>query len=187
MNELRGLSSRRVAQMAFIIGCLITLLACSSTNPENPDAAAASDSGNARDAASPDSEGDRDATIQDAAADASGPDSGNVNTCVAVFAGCVHFTDSATVASTRTIEFGVAGGRRYSPKCLQVTAGQAVTWRGDFTRHPLIESCGPDAVIADGSGGTASATLSAGLYGYYCGNHGSPRGTGMAGAILVVP
>ncbi len=108
-------------------------------------------------------------------------------TCAAAFATCTAPTD--LTGSTAIIQFGGALGTQYSPSCIQIKSGQTVTFSGDFALHPLAQACGPGTLIPAVPSGS-SATFSAcapGWYGYYCQNHGASDGTGMAGAILVVP
>ena len=94
------------------------------------------------------------------------------------YAGCTTFTDGTTVTFPNLND-------TYSPKCLRVRVGQQVTFAGDFGDHPLEQSCGPAANVING---TATATFTVpGVYGYWCTDHGSSGGSGMAGAIEVVP
>ena len=105
---------------------------------------------------------------------------------MANFAGCSTFQD--VTLGTATVSFGGAAGIAYSPKCLKVKAGQMVTFQGGFGVHPLAQACGPAQVITNGTGTQTAFTFSvAGTYGFYCTLHGSAAGTGMAGALLVVP
>jgi plastocyanin len=106
--------------------------------------------------------------------------------CAASYAGCTTYTDATASGASRTITFGFAF---YSPKCLQIRAGQSVTFSGTFGSHPLTPACGPAAAITGTSAGN-SATFTftvTGDYGYYCSLHGAPSGSGMAGSIRVVP
>lgn len=104
--------------------------------------------------------------------------------CSAGFAGCTSFSDGTT--GTPTVSFP---GLAYDPKCLRVKVGQTVSFSGSFSAHPLEQACGPATVIASTStGSSASFSFSKpGLYGYYCTLHGTSAGSGMAGAIEVVP
>jgi plastocyanin len=106
--------------------------------------------------------------------------------CPAAFAGCVSFTDATAADADRTVHFQDFS---YDPKCLMIPSGQTVTFSGDFIRHPLTPSCGPELLLAyRDTGANASFALAAvGLYGYYCLDHGNPQGDVMAGAIEVVP
>jgi plastocyanin len=109
------------------------------------------------------------------------------------FADCGTFTDWTAASTDRTILFK---DYEYDPRCVQVRPGQSVAFLGDFTVHPLTQACGPADVIerrlsldaSPGADASAVFTLpAAGLYGYYCLDHGNPEGAGMAGAILVAP
>lgn len=92
--------------------------------------------------------------------------------------GCSTYADATASGGAITWDFNV------SPKCVQIKAGQTVTWTGDFGVHPMSAFNG-DAPnpITNGSGGTAKITFpSAGTFGFHCLNHPS-----MLGAIQVVP
>jgi len=113
--------------------------------------------------------------------------------CAPGFAGCGSATDyvDATLSTGAVVVAFPAGGETsYSPKCLRVHLGQDVTFRGSFDSHPLDQACGPLAGGIPSVGGGSSTVISfdvaLGTYGYYCQNHGSPSGGGMAGAIQVV-
>lgn len=107
--------------------------------------------------------------------------------CRTPFASCTAFTDF-TDGGPVTIRFPL-GSNRYSPQCVRIRLGQTVQFEGSsFAEHTLTQACGPlkHAVRAN-SGQVFSATFDAlGLYGYACAQHGSPSGSGMAGAIEVV-
>ena len=108
--------------------------------------------------------------------------------CRPAFARCTTF-DDLTGAASPTIRFPV-GGLNYSPACVKVRLGQTLTFSGDFGSHPLDQSCGPVRnVVTSHFGNTWSVTFTdaLGLFGYYCNQHGGPDGSGMAGAIEVVP
>jgi plastocyanin len=115
--------------------------------------------------------------------DAGGTPSG---LCESNYAGCVQFDDQTAQGSSRRITFG--NNHQYDPKCMRVRLGQTVTLEGNFSEHGLLPVCGPSAVFpAVSSGSQANVVLNAiGVYGYYCDQHGSSSGTGMAGAIQVV-
>ena len=106
--------------------------------------------------------------------------------CQPAFAGCVSFTDATAVDADRAIHFQ---DYSYDPQCLMIRSGQTVTFSGDFIRHPLTPSCGPELVLEyRDTGATVAFVLeSIGLYGYYCLDHGNPQGDVMSGAIEVVP
>jgi plastocyanin len=107
------------------------------------------------------------------------------------FADCGTFTDWTAASTDRAILFK---NYEYDPRCVQVRPGQSVAFKGDFTVHPLAQACGPADVFErrlslDASPGAETSALftlpAAGLYGYYCLDHGNPQGAAMAGAILV--
>lgn len=105
------------------------------------------------------------------------------------FAGCSTFVDLRD-AGTATIRFPTSGNNRYSPECARVRFGQRVTFSGgDFSTHTLEQGCGPVRnVLRASSGQSATFTFdrALGVFGYYCTQHGSANGSGMAGAIEVV-
>ncbi len=99
------------------------------------------------------------------------------------------FVDRST--GDRTITFGGAAGLKFSPSCMIVTAGQAVTWSGDFSSHPLVAGeymgTGGSASnpIPSKSSGTANVVVTfatPGLYPYFCNFHAS---SSMTGAVWV--
>ena len=106
--------------------------------------------------------------------------------CAAVFAGCSAFVDATAPGADRTVHFQ---DYSYDPKCLMVRVGQTVTFAGDFIRHPLTPSCGPELVLENRDTQPAASFVlpSVGLYGYYCLDHGNPQGDVMSGAIEVIP
>ncbi|GEM_PF-1181171 len=107
--------------------------------------------------------------------------------------GCTPDTATdGTGQSTATINFGGALGFNYSPKCLHVNSGTAVTFSGTFGSHPLVggsvigttptpEADSPFPATSSGSSVTVTLVRQ-GLFGYYCGFHGAG---GMYGAVLV--
>ena len=110
------------------------------------------------------------------------------STCAAAFAGCTNPVD-LTATVNPTIRFPV-GGDRYAPDCVRVRLGQSVTFEGSFGPHPLSQACGPVGGLLEASNGSALTVRfdqALGAYGFYCTRHGSPGGSGMAGAIEVVP
>jgi plastocyanin len=105
--------------------------------------------------------------------------------CPSTYADCASFTDGTASSPGPVVAFQ---NFAYDPKCLKVKVGQPVTFQGDFSVHPLRQSCGPAPVLTGGTGTQSTFTFSvAGFYGYYCLDHGSSTGQAMAGAILVVP
>jgi plastocyanin len=110
------------------------------------------------------------------------------STCPGAFSGCTTFVDLRSDPNP-TIRFPV-GGDRYAPDCVRVRVGQIVTFLGDFGPHELAQSCGPVPSLVSASSGqqlTVAFTEGVGVYGFYCTQHGGQSGSGMAGAIEVVP
>jgi plastocyanin len=160
--------------------CLaLVLTGCGDDSPPAPDRGAV-DRGAGGEASLRDA-GPREAAPGDQGA---APAEAAAGGCSAGFASCTSFSDGT--AGTPTISFP---GLAYDPKCLRLKVGQAVSFSGSFSAHPLEQACGPAPVIASTSSGTsASFSFSKpGLYGYYCTLHGTSTGSGMAGAIEVVP
>jgi plastocyanin len=123
----------------------------------------------------------------------SGDDGGSFLCATTSFADCKTFTDWTDAGTDRTILFK---NYQYDPRCVQVRPGQSVAFKGDFVVHPLAQACGPADIIEHrlpinvnpGSETSTAFTLpEAGLYGYYCLDHGNAQGVAMAGAILVSP
>jgi plastocyanin len=125
-----------------------------------------------------------DAGVGGATIDSSRAEAGPV--CQPAFAGCSSFTDATAADADRTIHFQ---DYSYDPQCLMVRSGQTVTFAGDFIRHPLTPSCGPELLLEHrDTSPTASFVMEAvGIYGYYCLDHGNPQGQAMSGTIEVVP
>jgi plastocyanin len=124
------------------------------------------------------------ASVDGATVDSSRAEAGPA--CQPAFAGCLSFTDATAPDADRTIHFQ---DYSYDPQCLMVRPGQTVTFVGDFIRHPLTPSCGPELLLEHrDTSPTASFVMDAvGVYGYYCLDHGNPEGQVMSGAIEVVP
>ncbi len=103
-----------------------------------------------------------------------------------VISGC---TAEKFVSGARTNEIGTTGAS-YTPNCLKVKVGATVTIKAS-NFHPL--SAMPDIEgkqnpFADFKIFVATQTRTmdrVGLFGYFCANHGSDKGLGMAGVILV--
>jgi plastocyanin len=112
---------------------------------------------------------------------------GMIGACPAVVNGCAAaaYVD-LTADPTAIIEFGGTHGLTYVPACATVHVNQTIEFLGDFTTHPLSETCGPiDAIPATTGGTSRSFTIAtAGAYGYQCDRH---FGAGMVGALKVVP
>ncbi len=104
-------------------------------------------------------------------------------------------TGDAGTAGMPTVSFGTINGTNaYDPQCLETPAGSTVTFSGDFGSHPLVPSTvrgnttnSPiTTVVSNPDGGKISFTFpTAGFYAYYCGEHGTDAGDGMAGVIWV--
>lgn len=101
----------------------------------------------------------------------------------------VNGCTAADFVAATTIAFpGVA----YDPPCVKVSAGDTVTWNGDFSFHPLRGgevvdgTATPDTgspIVAVDTGMTADVTFpTAGTFPFYCNVHFS---VGMMGAVLV--
>jgi plastocyanin len=109
--------------------------------------------------------------------------------CPANFSGCTGWVD-LTQATSPTVTFP-GSGERYAPSCVRIRLGQTVTFQGGaFGSHPLLQACGPvqNVLPSTSSGSSLMVTFdrALGTFGYYCQQHGSSAGGGMAGAIDVV-
>ncbi len=103
--------------------------------------------------------------------------------------GCSSYVDHTASNDSRTVTFTFPA---YTPPCMLVSAGQSVTFSGNFSFHPLTPGTAPSSsgagssnnpISLTSSGSTASFTFpTAGTYPYYCGNH---EGSGMFGSIRV--
>lgn len=72
----------------------------------------------------------------------------------------------------------------YAPRCMTISAGQSVTWTGDFGSHPLAQSGGDPSQWIEPTARGSTATFAfpvAGVYGFHCTAHA----TTMQGAVLV--
>lgn len=99
--------------------------------------------------------------------------------------GCTSYADMTAGGATidGPMDFNPV---QFSPNCVQIKAGQSVTWNVDFAAHPLAASGGdsPSPIATTSSGTTVTfAFPSAGVFGYHCLAHP----TIMFGAVLVVP
>jgi plastocyanin len=103
--------------------------------------------------------------------------------------------ESNYLAGPKVVTFGflsAEAGFAYDPKCLEVHAGEAVTFSGDFVGHPLYPSqkrgtIEGNPIAGVSTGDSKSITFpEAGLFGYYCGAHGAADdGSAMAGLVWV--
>jgi plastocyanin len=92
------------------------------------------------------------------------------------------------VTTPTTIMFGGAVGLLYSPQCLSVPKGTTVTWSGALLAHPLRPSTRTPGspIMATSDGMSVSFTFgSAGFFAYFCNEHGTDQGVGMAGVVQV--
>jgi plastocyanin len=94
-----------------------------------------------------------------------------------------HTADATTTVTQAAL--------KYTPACIKIAAGNAVTWEMDFGIHPLVggtvegSTKTPDSSspITASSGTTVTITFpNAGEFPYYCDIH---AGTGMAGVVYV--
>jgi plastocyanin len=105
--------------------------------------------------------------------------------------------NDARDAGTPVISFpDDAGANMYQPKCVRISVNQSVTFRGDFTMHPLQQQpntagsplpLNGSAYAGDGGAQPQDMTYlfnQAGTFGYECSVHGAG---GMNGAVDVVP
>jgi plastocyanin len=77
-------------------------------------------------------------------------------------------------------------GRSYTPRCLRVLAGSEVTIAAS-RRHPLAPQIGNDKNPIRFTESTETYVFDEpGRYGYFCTDHGTQDGRGMAGEIIVV-
>jgi len=101
--------------------------------------------------------------------------------------GCTTFTDMTADGGVITGPSGAVAAQ-YAPACIQIKAGQSVTWNSDFTNHPLVPTAGvgtqPNPITATSTGSTVTIAFpSAGTFAYNCGIHS----TTMLGAVEVTP
>ncbi len=114
--------------------------------------------------------------------------------CAPSYSGCgtsVDWVDVAADAGPVQVRFPAGGENNYSPQCVRLHLGQQVSFQGSFGSHPLDQGCGPlPGVVPTVESGSSPVVVTfdsaLGTFGYYCQNHGSPSGGGMAGAIQVV-
>jgi hypothetical protein len=139
---------------AVALGLTATAIACSDDTSTTPGDAGTADATPAGDAASPDAKGDP------------------VN-------GCAEFVDRTDEAASRELpwDFGIASD---PVRCMKVSAGQTVTWKGDMTLHPLGVSRVEREDVKLGDEGADVTFDTPGTYGYVCITHPT-----MQGAILV--
>jgi len=103
-------------------------------------------------------------------------------------AGCTENSadDLAGAGAGRVITFTCCS---YTPKCIRIAEGQAVSFEGTFAAHPLrpIPAEGNPIQNQDSGSSVQFTFTTSGDFGFYCNNHGNVNGSGMAGAIFVNP
>lgn len=169
---------------SFVAAACVVPLACGESTPTPVEEDGGVDSGGVTSEASTtnDSGGGVDAAGDVTAKPDAGGDGGPVN-------GCTNFTNRGDPNDQRRVQFpNNAGPQQYQPRCLEIKAGQSVTWEGSFSNHPLVATSGvPNNPIPSTplSTGTANSITfpAAGTFGYECSAHAAQ----MNGAIRVVP
>jgi hypothetical protein len=121
-----------------------------------------------------------DAGAHDAASDA-GPDAEPLS-----LQGCTptSYLDRTAAGADRDLDWDDAFAGDVE-RCLMIKVGQAVSWTGDLSEHPLVPQGGttPSPIVAIGNGFGVSYTFTTpGSFGYLCSTHPP-----MKGAIFVVP
>ena len=146
------------AWMGLCLGMFV-LAGCSSDASTD----AGTDSG-----ASADSGGNKDSGGMDSA----GNDTGVMD---AGLHGCTTYDDRSGPQAMRTIAWQF----NPSPRCMEIGAGQSVTWQGDFGFHPLDASGGtmPTPIKLTSNGNSVTFMFpTAGFYGYRCTAHSGLEG-----------
>lgn len=122
--------------------------------------------------------------------------SGDGSVSGGTFNGCPPeaFVDRSAADADRTVGFGGehgSGGFSFAPKCMAIAAGQAVTWMGAFSTHPLTRGVPGDTnggaagnpIPTTTTGAAVSVTFPRpGTYPYVCGMHAF---LGMTGVVVV--
>lgn len=127
-------------------------------------------------------------------ASSNGSGTGGADAAAPTFNACAP-SSFVNGSAASTVNFGGEGGSPlfgYAPACLRVSAGSSVTFRGDFSVHPISPGTSPQATTAGTANNPIAATVSgmslavtfpnAGTYPYFCEMH---YAAGMAGVILV--
>ena len=162
---------RRFPLLPLAAAAALALSHCSSSDPSpSPSRDAGASPGDA-------------STAVDAAQDSSA--GASLNGC-----GATDFAanDHTSAGDARGVTFPGEGeaARQFTPSCMRIKAGQAVTWTGGFSTHPLEAAGGdsPSPITVTTGVTTRSFTFSAaGKYGFDCLNHPGV----MRGAIEVLP
>lgn len=125
------------------------------------------------------------AAVGDAAVAADIP---TLNGCAAA-----DYLDKSGGTDGRTIQIALMG-LTFTPKCMTIAKGQAVTWTGSLSSHPLApgnaahhDAGSPGSpIVVTNTGSSVTFTFpAAGTYPYYCQIHGVGNGEGMSGSIHV--
>jgi len=103
--------------------------------------------------------------------------------------------DAYTVATGAPVGITFDNTLTYTPKCVKILPGWTVVFTGNGTNfgiHPLNPSASrgnaADNPITEVISGTTSPAFSftkPGFYGYFCIEHGTDEGAGMAGVVWV--
>jgi plastocyanin len=102
--------------------------------------------------------------------------------------------DDYTIAASDPSGITFDNTLTYAPKCLKILPGWSLVFTGNATNfgvHPLFPSSRGDAAdnpITQVLSGTTSPVFTftkPGYYGYYCAEHGTDSGSGMAGVVWV--
>jgi plastocyanin len=112
-----------------------------------------------------------------------------------VFNGCgpEDFEDRGAAGDERVVKIA-AEGLSFTPRCLELAAGQTVSFEGRLSAHPLAPGSpnDPDAgspnnpIAITSSGASVTFTFEErGTYPYFCQLHAFGDGQGMAGAVRV--
>jgi plastocyanin len=152
------------------------VLACSSSDDKPPPS---SSGGTA--SSSSGQHGSSNGGTDGGGADAGGTDAGGTD--AGPPGNCTTFTDHTAAGDARTLTWSFAISTDPN-RCMKIKVGQAVTWQGDFTAHPLVANDGDKPnPIANVDTSTGKVTFNAaGTFGYKCSIHPA-----MFGAIEVVP
>jgi plastocyanin len=145
---------------------VLSLAACGTSTPSGNDAGSGNDA----------------ASVVDGGVDA--PASHFVS-----LAPCAAESDYVAGTGADVVTFGPSFA--YTPQCLHIAAGDQVTFRGDFSTHPLHASSRGTPINPIPSTGSPPPTEqlvtfpSAGFFPYYCAVHGADDGSSMAGVVWV--
>jgi plastocyanin len=124
--------------------------------------------------------------------DQAGPQTGTASVSGAT-GSPVTFTATATITGTETIVqvLGPAGGNRFDPANITITAGTTVTWQwadGALSHNVVPDAAGIPAtsgLVTDGPHTYQYTFDTPGTYHYHCASHGGINGVGMSGTVSV--